>query len=108
MTRPRIYATGAERQRAYRRRLAERRQDHNALPVVLPKLRRPPSRPARLAALSDDLQQLRQEYACWLESLPESLCDGELADRLRETVEQMDGVLDMLSDLRLPLGFGRD
>ena len=108
MTRKRIYATNAQRQQAYRHRLAERLKGHHSLLLAPPKLRRPPSRPARLAALTADVQQLLQEYERWFESLPESLCDSELADRLRETVEQMESILDLLSDLRLPRGFGRD
>jgi len=58
--------------------------------------------------LTADVQQLHQEYEQWLESLPESLQDTEQANRLTETVEQLATVLDVLSDLNPPKGFGRD
>jgi hypothetical protein len=108
VSRKRVYATNAQRQQAYRHRLAERLKGHRSASPIPPKLRRPPSRPARLAALMADVQDLLQEYEHWFDSLPESLGDSEMADRLRETVDQMESILDMLSDLRLPRGFGRD
>lgn len=69
---------------------------------------RAPSRPQRLAALTDEAQSLLAEYEEWLEALPESLKEGEVANRLREVVEQLTGVADQLADIDPPKGFGRD
>lgn len=103
MGRTRQHASAAERQRAYRQRLAYRRPE--ATPPPRP---RPPSRPRRLAALSAGVQQLRDEYQEWLSSLPESLGDSRQAQVLAEAVEQLEAVVDLLSEIQPPRGFGRD
>ena len=103
MGRTRQHASAAERQRAYRQRLAYRRPE--ATPPPRP---RPPSRPRRLAALSAGVQQLRDEYQEWLSSLPESLEDSRQAQVLAEAVEQLEAVVDLLSEIQPPRGFGRD
>ena len=105
MGRPRTYATAADRQKAYRIRLAARETEQPP-PVV--KLGRPPSRPARLAALEAAARVLRDEYQGWLDSLPESLEESCQAERLRETVEQLDAVTDLLVEVQPPRGFGKD
>lgn len=51
---------------------------------------------------------MHQEYERWLESLPESLQEGDQAARLTETIDQLASVLDILSDIDPPKGFGRD
>lgn len=104
MGREKRYASGAERQRAYRLRLRD--AQHNSAPPAT--RRRPPSRPARLAAIQFELEQLHGEYEQWLAALPESLEDSDQALRLSETVEQLQAILDQLSDLQPPRGFGRD
>ena len=105
MARPRTYPTAADRQRAYRARLSATAISSD-LPPVRP--RRLPSRPARLAALERTARSLLEEYQAWLDSLPESLEDSVQADRLRETVEQLETVADLLAEVDPPLGFGRD
>lgn len=104
MSRPRQHASAAERQRAYRQRLESRRPE----PTWSSPPRRPPSRPARLAALSAGAQQLRDEYEDWLRSLPEALEDSRQAQVLAETVEQLEAVVDLLTEIQPPRGFGRD
>jgi hypothetical protein len=48
------------------------------------------------------------EYQDWLEAMPEQLEESPLADKLRETIDQLNEVVDLLSSLDLPKGFGRD
>lgn len=105
MGRSRKYVNAAERQRAYRERLAA--QQPNDL-GTLHQRSRGPSRPARLAKVQLAVQDLHDEYEQWLECLPASLEDSRQAQLLSETVEQLEGVLDLLSEVHLPLGFGRD
>ena len=80
MGRNRLYATDAERQAAYRARNA------TTAPLRASPGKRPPSRPARLAAIQRTLQELLDEYERWLERLPESLQDTDQAERLKETI----------------------
>jgi hypothetical protein len=103
--RPRIYPTAAERQKAYRDRKTERPTTTDPPPR---KPRRPPSRPARLAALTEALRSLQAEYEGWLEALPESLANSDLAERLQAAVKQLDAAADLLGEIDLPRGFGRD
>ncbi|NMA28854.1 MAG: hypothetical protein GX934_13950 [Burkholderiales bacterium] len=106
MSRARQHASAAERQRAYRQRLASRSPGPTrSLPLPS---RRALSRPARLAGLQAAVQQLHDEYENWLNSLPESLQDGQQASLLVETVEQLESVLELLSEIHPPRGFGRD
>lgn len=103
MGRNRVYESPAERQKAYRSRLAKPE-------VVSPakKKSRPLSRPARLAKIEEDLRTLLAEYESWMENLPESLCDSNLASVLEEAIANLTEAADALGDIRLPLGFGRD
>jgi hypothetical protein len=103
MGRNRKYSTPAERQRAYRLRVAGRAPE-----PVPERRRRPPSRPARLAVLQGAVEALREEYQAWLDSLPDSLHDSDQAARLAETIDQLETVRDLLDDVQPPLGFGRD
>jgi hypothetical protein len=105
VSRPRTHASNAARQRAYRLRLATppaEAEPRSAKP------QRPPSRPRRLAALRSEAETLLQEYQTWLDSLPEPLHDSGQADKLMETIQQLEQVVDILSDLDPPRGFGRD
>lgn len=104
--RSRIYATSADRQRAYRARQSE--PTTRASHTQAAKPRRPPSRPSRLAVLASSLQVLQAEYEAWLEALPESMSDGDLAERLRETIEQLGAAADLVAEIEPPRGFGRD
>lgn len=105
MSRPRIHASNAARQRAYRRRTATIREAPQAPPSPP---RRATSRPARLAVLRIEAEALRQEDQGWLDSLPDSLQDGDQGARLAETIEQLGLVVDTLSEINPPRGFGRD
>lgn len=103
MSRPRTYPTAADRQRAYRARLATRQ-----IAPAPAKPRKLPSRPARLMALESSLRALQMEYQAWLDSLPEALEGSVQAERLGETIEQLDAIAELLGEVQPPLGFGRD
>lgn len=106
MPRNRLYLSDAERQQAYRdRRAGISGNDIVSIPVAR---RRQPSRPSRLAALCNGATQLQGEYQAWLESLPEALQDGDQATRLTEAIEALEAVVDLLSQIEPPRGFGRD
>lgn len=105
MARPRLYASAADRQAAYRLRLADQ---SGAVPHEPSKPRRPPSRPARLAQLLRAAEDLLHEYEAWLESLPEALQEGDQGERLGEAIEQLDTVVGLLSEITPPKGYGRD
>lgn len=106
MSRERVYASNAERQRACRLRRAAGRGGSGPSPSR--PAGRPASRPARLAALRGEAERLQQEYEGWLESVPEPLQEGEVAERLRETIEQLEEVVALLGEVQPPRGFGRD
>ena len=104
-----IYTNAAERQQACRaRRKACLAGQAPPPPVMSTKKRRPPSRPARLMALEMAVRELQSDYERWLDRLPDSLSDGDLAQRLQETIEQFDAVADLLNDIDPPKGYGRD
>ena len=105
MGRQRLYQTPADRQKAYRARLSEERGHAKKAPS---KPRRLPSRPSRLTRLTAEVQTLTSEYEHWLSVLPEPLQDSDIATRLAETVEQLTMVIDLLTDIHPPRGFGRD
>jgi hypothetical protein len=108
MSRPRLYANPAERQRAFRQRLAAIRAGQLVAQPQPVKRKRPPSRPARLAQSIQDVEGLASEYEDWLTALPEPLHESALADKLRETIEQLLAAADLLREVELPKGFGRD
>ena len=106
MGRHKVFATHAERQRAYRiRQIAAQDSPPDPPP---PKKRRPPSRLARLRAVVAEVEILLEEYQEWHNSLPESLQDSEQATRLAETVEQLESIASQLSEVNPPRGFGKD
>lgn len=70
--------------------------------------RRIRSRPARLEALTTAIQNLQGEYQHWLDRLPDALAEGELADKLTDTIEQLETAADILACIDPPKGFGRD
>jgi hypothetical protein len=111
MSRIRVYSNAAERTRAYRLRLLAVARGSGP-PVLVeppqPKRQRTVSRPKRLAALQAEAQCLQQEYEHWLEVLPESLQDTDLAARLTETIDQLAAVQDLIAEIQPPRGFGRD
>ena len=105
MGRRKIYENDAERKKAYRLRLSG---SQNQSPLPVPSRRRPPSRPSRLAAALSAVEALHDEYEEWLSAMPESLEGSILADRLRDTVDKLAQAVEVLSELDLPKGFGRD
>lgn len=106
MGRKRIYANDTERQRAWRDRL--KAGEIAIRPSPPAKVRRPPFRPARLAALLAAVHELQAEYERWLDVLPDSLAESQLAERLTETVDQFQAAADLIAEIDPPRGFGRD
>jgi len=103
MARQRKYATAAERQRAYIGRLKSG--------ISTPAQKRParkPSRPRRLQALLTEAEALPESYTGWQEALPESLQGSEQAMKLQDTVSALERVVELLSGIEAPKGFGRD
>ena len=105
MGRSKIYESDAERKKAYRLRLAGH-QSQIQKPV--PSTHRPPSRPKRLAKALSEVEALQQEYEGWLSrSAKAELCnDSGIA--LQETVDKLAQAAELLAELELPKGFGRD
>ena len=104
--RARIYGNAAARQKAFRARQAARLTGLQK--TVSKKPQRPPSRPTRLATLTNGIQLLQTEYESWLESLPDSMTDSDTAERLQEAIDQLQAAADILEAIELPRGFGRD
>jgi len=103
MGRNRVHETPAERQRAYRQRIA----DKPAVPLPPPKSRRPLSRPKRLTAAINEVESLMAEYENWRDSLPESLAGSGQEDELNEAIDLLQEAAETLSQVQPPLGFGR-
>ena len=55
----------------------------------------------------ETLADLLDDYQAWRDSLPASLADSAIADRLDELLHLRDAV-DQLAAAELPKGFGRD
>lgn len=110
MGRKRLYATAADRYKAYRERrhagLPATPAVTSAAPIAVPK--RKPTRPARLAAVLAAVEDLRDEYQDWLENLPPSLAESETAAKLGDTVDRLTRAVDEMAEVDLPKGFGRD
>ena len=97
----------AERSAAYR---ARRKAEAAGKPVVRIRYRKPAdrrSRPKRWADAVETLADLLDDYQAWRDSLPASLADSAIADRLDELLHLRDAV-DQLAAAELPKGFGRD
>lgn len=82
--------------------------DDDAFPPHGAAPRRIRSRPDRLAALTTAIKDLQGEYEYWLEALPDSLAESDLADKLTDTIEQLETAADVLDGIDPPRGFGRD
>ncbi len=112
MGRHKQFATAAERQQAYRLRLAQKREATAATLGAIPvqnKGHRPPSRPARIRALESAAEALRDEYQRWRDALPEGpLAEGAVVDKLDGTIEGLTTILELIQELDPPRGFGRD
>jgi predicted RNase H-like HicB family nuclease len=105
MGRTSIYATAAERQKAYRERAASR--------VISPVISAPPkpkkrSRPARLVAAENDIRTLLEEYEDWRGRIPEALEDTAQAQSLDDAIEKLTDAAELLAGIEPPRGFGRD
>lgn len=105
MGRDRVYANAAERQKAYRDRIA------TGQPVVAEstkQARRRPSRPARLRALIIAILDLKVEYEGWRSRLPEFREGSDEETRVTEAIELLDQAVEVLSEIEPPRGYGRD
>lgn len=100
------YANAAERQRAHRQRVQARLAGLQPA-VPAPKPLRKLARPKRLAVVEAELQALSQEYEAWLTTMPDNLSEGELAQQLQETIDQLQDALDAVASIEPPRGFGR-
>ncbi len=105
MGRKSLYATAAERQKAYRERVASR--------VTAPAAPTPPkvkkkSRPARLVAAENDVRTLLEEYEDWRGRIPDSLADSSQALSLDNAIEKLTEAAELLAEIDPPRGFGRD
>lgn len=97
--------TGAERQALYRARLADRTTQTD--PPSPGQRRRAAKLPRtqRWRAAIAELLVLQNEYAAWLEALPDPVRDTPTGEALQAIVE-LD--LDEIASLQLPRGYGRD
>jgi hypothetical protein len=48
------------------------------------------------------------EYQRWLDRLPDFQEGSEQQERLTETIEELEQAIELLANLQLPKGFGRD
>jgi len=104
--RKRQYASAAERLRAFRARSPQKEQ---AEPVPSPSgPKRKTSRPARLVSIENEVRALIDEYQAWIDRLPGSLHESDLAGKLEEAIDKLTEVAETLADIDLPKGFGRD
>ena len=104
MGRNRVYASAAERQKAYRGRTA------TGQPIAAESKAtgRRPSRPARLRALIIAILALKTEYEGWHARLPDFREGSDEETRVTETIELLDQAADTLSEIEPPRGYGRD
>lgn len=106
MGRKRRYSNAAERLKAFR---ARAKLCATSTPPAGPKRKaKVLSRPARLAAIENELQALTDEYQAWRDNLPESFQESGLATKLDEAVERLTDLVAGVADIDLPKGFGRD
>jgi hypothetical protein len=47
-------------------------------------------------------------YEGWLEATPEALLETPSAEKLAEAIQQLQDAIDLLNEIDLPKGFGRD
>ena len=104
MGRKRIHANAAERQKAYR----SRESSPGLGPVQSQRKGRPPPRPKRLAAFERGIRDFLAEFEDWQDQLPESLRNSPQGEKLTDAIDKLTAVADLLADIELPLGFGRD
>lgn len=61
------------------------------------------SRPARIHDLEAATRELAIEYQDWLEALPANLAEGEMADQLYQTIEQLEEIAEGLAAIEPPV-----
>lgn len=66
------------------------------------------TRPKKLADIEQKIRQLLVSYEGWRNQIPESLAATSQADKIDDTIEKLNAVADILGEIDLPLGFGRD
>lgn len=103
MAQHKVYTSNAERQKAYRERL---KGSPVASPMKKIRISRPISKPKRLQALLAEAEDLLQKYQEW--ELPENLQDSVTAQKLQDTVDALEQVVELLENIEVPRGFGRD
>ena len=107
MGRKRRYSNAAERLRAFRARTKISKE--SVTPPLSPKRKaKAISRPARLAAAENELQDLLDEYQTWRDNQPESLQASGLATKLDEAIDKLTLIVAALAEIDLPKGFGSD
>ncbi len=60
------------------------------------------TRPQRIAGVTAELQALLDEYSAWREGMPANLQEGEQAQRLDETIDQLQTAIDSLDAIEPP------
>ncbi len=95
-----LYASNAERQRAFRQRQHAARTSA-PLPART-KVPADPSRPVRLALLTAEARKLAAEYQNWLDRLPTNLQAGQVAAHLEDVVAQLDEACAILEAIEPP------
>ena len=93
--------SGAERQARYRARQEQARTAPERGPVKT----RPLTRPQRWHAAVGALLALRDEYAAWLDAMPEATRDNVTGEALQAIVD-LD--LDEIVAIQPPRGYGRE
>ena len=104
MGRKRTYPTAADRLKAFRLRKKVEQPEKSQGPAKV----KAPSRPARLLFVNRELRALLDEYQQWRDNLPEPFLESDLAQKLDETIEQLAEATELLEEIDLPKGFGRD
>jgi hypothetical protein len=66
------------------------------------------SRIQRTSSATDVIRQLLNEYEDWQSRLPEFAEQSATAEKLELTIEALGNALEILEDLDLPRGYGRD
>lgn len=107
MGRKAVHSSAAERQRAYRARVAASVTDRPDQMTTGKRKARPLSRPAKLAVILQVAEELLAEYQQWRNKLPEALADTEQAESLDETIELLEQTIELLGQIQPPRGYGR-
>lgn len=94
-----LYASGAERQRAFRARQRTGSPSTASSSRVLAKT---PSRPTRILRLVAEVRTLSAEYQNWLDRLPSNFADGQRAAEIEEVIAQLDEACAILEAIDPP------